>query len=244
VLRKYVEDGDDRLIVRILKAMYGLVQSAALWYDVLNKKNEKDNCVMYKRTKDGKLFIIVLYVDDILMLCEDDKEIDWLIDELKNEYKEVSVEQGDEISYLGMVLKRNDGGSFEISMKAYIKNVLESFPEYDDLKKCTTPVTPKLFHCDDDDGKLLSLRAKERFHTTVARLLYLSKRARPDIQLPVLYLCSRVQSPTVKDDLKLRRVLGYLKLMKSKKRVVWLSCELQKLILEFFIDESFATHPD
>ena len=40
------------------------------------------------------------------MLCEDGKEIDWLIDESKKEYKEVSVERGDEISYLGMALKR------------------------------------------------------------------------------------------------------------------------------------------
>jgi Reverse transcriptase (RNA-dependent DNA polymerase). len=250
MLKEYVEKGDDRLIVRILKAMYGLVQSAALWYDVLTKflmklgfkKNGKDNCVMHKRTKDGKLFIIVLYVDDILMLCEDDGEIDWLIDELRGEYKEVSVERGDEISYLGMALKRNQDGSFEISMEAYIKNVLDSFPEYDDLKKCTTPVTAKLF--DLNEGKLLSKRDKERFHTTVARLLYLSKRARPDIQLPVLYLCSRVQSPTVADDLKLRRVLGYLKLTKSKKRVIRLSKRMKKLMLEFFIDASFASHPD
>jgi Reverse transcriptase (RNA-dependent DNA polymerase). len=82
------------------------VQSAALWYDVLTKfllklgfkKNEKDPCVMYKTTDEGKLFIIALYVDDILMLCEDEDEFDWLIKELKKEYKEVAVERGDELS--------------------------------------------------------------------------------------------------------------------------------------------------
>jgi Reverse transcriptase (RNA-dependent DNA polymerase). len=252
MLEEYIEEGDDRLIVRILKAMYGLVQSAALWYNVLTKfllklgfkKNDKDNCVMHKRTADGKLFIIVLYVDDILMLCEDEREIDWLIGGLEKEYKEVSVERGDELSYLGMVLKRKDDGSFELSMEAYVKNVLESFAEYEDVKKCITPTTPKLFQKDNQNGKLLSARAKERFHTTVARLLYLSKRARPDIQLPVLYLCSRVQSPTEDDDLKLKRVLGYLRMTKNKKRLIRLNKNMTKLILEFFIDASFATHPD
>jgi Reverse transcriptase (RNA-dependent DNA polymerase). len=252
-LREYLEEDDDRLIVRIVKAMYGLVQSAALWYDVLTKfllklgfkKNDKDPCVMHKTTDKGKLFIIALYVDDILMLCEDEEEFDWLIEELKKEYNEVAVERGDELSYLGMALKRNADGSFEISMEAYIKNVLNSFEEYADVKRCVTPTTPKLFHNSSRvSGKLLDDEARERFHTTVARLLYLSKRGRPDIQLPVLFLCSRVQSPTIEDDLKLKRILGYLRLTRKKKRIIKVNRNFASLIVEFFIDASFATHPD
>ena len=253
-LKEYLEEeGDDRLIVKILRAMYGLVQSAALWYEMLTKflkdklgfiQNKMDPCVMYKTTESGKLLIIVLYVDDVLILCENDDAISWVIDELRKEYKEVAVERGDELSYLGMALKRNNDGSFEISMETYIKSVLESFPAYDEIKKCITPMTPKLFHPDSKLGRLLDKESKERFHTTVARLLYLSKRGRPDIQLPVLFLCSRVQSPTRDDDLKLRRILGYLKLTRSKKRVIRVSKRMMKVVVEFFIDASFATHPD
>jgi Arginine methyltransferase-interacting protein, contains RING Zn-finger len=252
-LEQYLEGDDERLIVKIVKAMYGLVQSAALWYKVLTsflvdkldfEMNPIDNCVMHKVTENGKLLIIVLYVDDILMLCEDDDAIDWLIAELEKEYKEVSVERGDEISYLGMALKRCDDGSFEVSMEAYIKDILASFPEYESIKKCITPTTPQLFKSNSTAGKLLCQLAKERFHTTVARLLYLSKRGRPDIQLPVLHLCSRVKAPTTDDELKLKRVLGYLKLTRSKKRVIRVSKKMMKIVLEFFIDASFATHPD
>jgi hypothetical protein len=58
------------------------------------------------------------------------------------------------------------------------------------VKRCVTPTTPKLFHNSSQiSGKLLDGEARERFHTTVARLLYLSKRGRPDIKLPVLFLC-------------------------------------------------------
>jgi hypothetical protein len=53
-----------------------------------------------------------------------------------------------------------------------------------------------------------------------------------------------VQSPTTDDDLKLRRILGYLKLTKRKRRLIRLSERMKKLIIEFFIDASFATHPD
>jgi hypothetical protein len=46
-------------------------------------------------------------------------------------------------------------------------------------------------------------------------LLYLGKRGRLDILLPVQFLCTRVRSPIVEDEQKLQRVLGYLKLMKQ-----------------------------
>jgi hypothetical protein len=63
-------------------------------------------------------------------------------------------------------------------------------------------MTPKVFHHPDNkNGKLFYVKAKERFH----------QRARPNIQLPVLYfLCSRVQSPMIDYEFKLRGVLGYI----------------------------------
>jgi hypothetical protein len=91
---------------------------------------------------------------------------------------EVAVERGDELSYLGMALQCNEDGSFEISMEAYIKNVLNSFEEYAGVKRCVTPTTPKLFHNSSQiSGKLLDDEARERFHTIVARLLYLRREA-------------------------------------------------------------------
>jgi hypothetical protein len=56
----------------------------------------------------------------------------------------------------------------------------------------------------------LDKAAKERFHTFVAKLLYLAKRVRPDILTAVAFLASRVQSPTTDDQAKLDRVMKYL----------------------------------
>ena len=44
-----------------------------------------------------------------------------------------------------------------------------------------------------------------------ARLLFAAKQARPDIQVAVAYLCTRVQEPTEDDYLKLARVIRYLR---------------------------------
>jgi Reverse transcriptase (RNA-dependent DNA polymerase). len=81
-LREFVDDKSGKLIVQILKALYGLVQSAALWYSALTTflkslgfvANKIDNCVMNMR-KGGRNMTIVLYVDDILILSESDNDI-------------------------------------------------------------------------------------------------------------------------------------------------------------------------
>jgi len=82
---------------------------------------------------------------------------------------------------------------------------------------------------------------RKKFHTTTAKLVYLTKRVRPDILTPVGFLCTRVTRATVQDRLKLLRVLGYLK--RTKKRVLKLKIgEYKKLVT--YVDAAFATHPD
>jgi hypothetical protein len=59
-LKEYCTE-DGKLIVKILKALYGLEQSAALWYKTLTMflkslgfvPNEIDPCVMNKTTNNG-----------------------------------------------------------------------------------------------------------------------------------------------------------------------------------------------
>ena len=56
----------------------------------------------------------------------------------------------------------------------------------------------------------LSIRDAKYFHTFVAKLLYLSKRTRPDILTLVAFLTTRVQSPTEDDRAKLHKGMRYL----------------------------------
>ena len=54
------------------------------------------------------------------------------------------------------------------------------------------------------------MKAQE-FHHITAQLLFLSARARRDIQVAVAFLTTRVKKPDTDDWGKLRRVLKYLK---------------------------------
>jgi hypothetical protein len=54
----------------------------------------------------------------------------------------------------------------------------------------------------------------------VGRLMFLAKRARPDVLTAVQHLCTRVNKPTRRDDKKLERVLGYLHNTICRKKII------------------------
>ena len=60
------------------------------------------------------------------------------------------------------------------------------------------------------ESPLLSVSETKRFHSFVAKLLYLSKRTTPDILTLVAFFTTRVQSPTEDDRSKLHRGMGYI----------------------------------
>ena len=60
-----------------------------------------------------------------------------------------------------------------------------------------TPAATDLFEI-DEESKKLSNTEREKFHRTVAQCLYVVTRKRPDAALPVIFLTTRVTSPTGK----------------------------------------------
>jgi len=82
---------------------------------------------------------------------------------------------------------------------------------------------------------------KEKFHSVVAKLLYIAKRVRPDILTAVSFLSTRIQSPSDEDWAKLSRVLKYLKCTRTLGLI--LGCTAERSILAF-VDASFGVHPD
>ena len=83
---------------------------------------------------------------------------------------------------------------------------------------------------------------REDFHSLVAKLLYLSKRTRPDILVAVAFLTSRVQVATVQDNDKLMRVLKYLKGTSSFG--ITLQADSDIIRMNTWIDASYGVHSD
>ena len=74
--------------------------------------------------------------------------------------------------------------------------LLEASDEMDGTN--VTPGAQNLFHVDEDSPNLDDKTA-DFFHRMVARFLYAAKRARPDIQVAVAFLCKRVKCPNQGD---------------------------------------------
>ena len=102
------------------------------------------------------------------------------------------------------------------------------------------PGNNQLFKVDYDLPSLPSKDA-ELYHCHVARLLFSSKRARPDIQVCATFICTRVKSPTEQEYKKLGRVISYLKGTVHLPLVIGVD---DSETITWNIDSSFAIHPD
>ncbi len=122
-------------------------------------------------------------------------------------YKEITVHRGPSHDYLGMVMTYNKKNqSVTIDMERYItESIMEFEDENPDVKltPVVTPATDNLFKTREDGcNKLPSMKAAI-FHATVAKLLFVAKRGRPDILLAISFLTTRVKSPDDDDWKKL-----------------------------------------
>eukprot|EP01040_Poterioochromonas_malhamensis_P011620 gene11620-12678_t len=123
-----------------------------------------------------------LRVDPLIadILCElDNTYEDYRLHDrkLKRVYGTINIHEEDIVDYLGMDFDYSIPGIVKISMKSMIEQILEDFPTTDVSR---TPASAELFQV-DENSPLLDDERKESFHSLVAKLLYMAKRARPDI---------------------------------------------------------------
>ena len=153
-------------------------------------------------------------MDDILSSHQDPKVNDQFLKELNALYgklKECTSHRGKVHDFLGMTLKFKENGTVEIWMEDHIKDFIEACPQIGkNPGVAPTPASKSLFNV-DETSKLLDEKDKESFHSCVAKGLFIGKRGRPDIAMPIVVLSSRVTKPTISDREKLIRIVKYLR---------------------------------
>jgi len=230
---------DGRIPVILRKALYGCKESALLWYEVLRAHLERNGFV--RSSADKCLFVsgstwIVIYVDDFIVVADDQRGVESVFSMLENQFGKMNKTIGKEFTYLGMNIKVKDGVA-EVGMDNYVRDMLKSWSP---SREYSVPATASLFDV-DESSELLPERERKRFHTMVAKLLYLAKRARPDILVAVTMLTTRVTKATREDWQKLERILGYLKRFPDLK--VYLSTD-EVVKLGVWVDAAYGVHPD
>ena len=161
------------------------------------KLNNYDNCVANKNI-NGSQCTITWHVDDLKMSHRDRTVVRSVIEFIEKIYGKMSVVEGDEHEYVGMVFRylRNDK-AVEFDMRHHLEEALEIFTG-DTGKNVNSPVAVHLFEVDESCEKLNEKDAA-LFHSTAAKLLFISKRARRDIMVAVAFLTTRVNKSDKND---------------------------------------------
>ena len=97
------------LYLRVLRAIYGCLETSLLWYNLYSTTLQKmgfelnpyDLCVANKMI-NGSQCTIVFYVDDNKISHKDPTVVDSVINELKKYFGELTVEKGNKFDFFGI----------------------------------------------------------------------------------------------------------------------------------------------
>jgi hypothetical protein len=202
---------DGAILARVNKAIYGLRQSARLWYLEVSRtlkelkyvSSIEDPCLFVRRINGKPIGYICMHVDDLLILSESEDEEMMIINGLQKKYGEMVVKRGEMVPYLGMIIKQIEGGYF-ITQQQYIKDIIGEGPT------ATTPANSQLFKINDNSPNLNDDQ-KKRFISENMKLMHLATHTRLDLKLPVTFSATRSKEPTIADEKKVRKIFKYLR---------------------------------
>ena len=129
-----IKNGKRILYLRMMKAIYGMIESALLWYEMYVSVlkymgftlNPYDMCIDNK-TINGKQYTIGWYVDDKKKSHVKQKVVGDVIKTIEERFPGLFVIRGDEHTFLGININYFRGkneertGEFVISMKEYVR---------------------------------------------------------------------------------------------------------------------------
>jgi hypothetical protein len=179
---------------------------------------------------------ITVHVDDLFVTCCKQVRIMELATSLRESYEEINCVQGPVSNYLGMTFDTSTEGEARVTMKGFVDDPLKWYGGTGTANSPAgkTPFSEKL------GAAVCEEEARKRFHSTVAKLLYLTKRARPDVLTAVSYLATRVQKCDEEDVRKLERVMSYLR--GSSERGVVFRPGKGEMTVRVFVDAAYGVH--
>lgn len=190
------------------KALYGLPQSAKVWFEFIRnllikyglRQLNSDECIF---VSDDLGLIIGLYVDDFTLLV---RSI-WIFNQFKEFLsKYVIVTDKDLMKYCLGINIRQMNSKILINQSTLISSLLNDL----DMSSCNGAQTPMVENFDLDDGQI-AFDNRTLYRSVVGSLLYIALKTRPDVCYPVTRLCAFVASPMVQHFEAAKRIVRYMK---------------------------------
>ena len=213
---------------RLKKSIYGLKQASRAWNKKLDKllkelgfvQSNFDTCIYY-RCENGKILIIAVYVDDLLILSNNKGEKQNLKADLMKRLKMKDL--GEAHYCVGIHIQRDrDTGTISLDQEKYIEQVLNRF----NMTECNGVSTP-LDSNQDLFGEEFFPNSQQQeeemrnipFQEAVGSLMYAAQATRPDIAFAVGVM-SRFNNNYGKTHwVAVKRIFRYLRQTASTKLV-------------------------
>ena len=228
---------------KLLKSIYGLKQSALLWYQTLSSAIKTlgyeqlyfDHCVFIKYTNE--LVIVGIYVDDILIISSNEDEIIKFKENIRKHFD--FKDSIDFESIIGIKVTKDKKGNSYLIQDQYIKDILSRY-QMNECNGCKTPMEYKINIFNEINDEKEKILPALPFQECIGSLLYLLTRTRPDISFSVSILAQVQLKPSKSHFLCIKRIFRYLK------QTINLGIKIdksQEIRLSGFVDASFAINP-
>lgn len=210
----YVKEGQEHLVCKLKRSLYGLKQSPRCWSTVFRdhmestgfKQSTADPCVFIKSEKDD-LTIVAVYVDDLIIVSKNPATMKKIKKSLTARFK---MKDLGKLSYcLGITVVYDKERKYLLMhQKQYIQSLLENYG-LSQAKPAPTPanVSVKLVK---DDGVSKPVDPGY-YQSMVGSLLYAAIATRPDIANAVGAVSKFNLCPTEAHMTAVKRIFRYLK---------------------------------
>lgn len=234
-----LQAANTNLVCRLKKSLYGLRQAPRNWFDKLSCTLKKMKFVqslsdysLFTRHSDSNITLVLVYVDDLLLVGNNIKDIDGLKSMLSTNFKMKDL--GEVHYFLGLEISRSNAGFF-VSQKKYAMDLVSEFGLTD-----TTPLKlPMDVHLRLTNDTGVPLKDPHPYQRMLGKLIYLTI-TRPDICFTVHILAQFMHHPTSSH---MEAAVKLLRYINSNPGQGILLASSSAATLQGFCDSDWATCP-
>ena len=210
----YIKKGEEHLVCKLKRSLYGLKQSSRCWNTVFKQYMESinfkqctaDPCI-FVTGEEADLTIVAVYVDDLIVIAKTPETIKKIKESLAARFK---MKDLGKLHYcLGISIQHDEErGSLWMDQRQYIQSLLKRYG-LSQAKTATTPadINVKLIK-NDGVSKPVS---PVNYQSMVGSLLHAAITTRPDIAQAVGAVSKFNSCPTEAHLTAVKRIFRYLK---------------------------------
>jgi hypothetical protein len=217
----YIKEGDEHLVCKLKKTLYGLKQSPREWYKLLDaflkqlgfKGTNGDSCLYIKtdENKPATTAMICIYVDDLNIATKDIKTMQVIKKALANRFSMKDL--GPLGFYLGVSITRDrQKRTIQLSQQTYVEKMLKTF-NLSECKPVSIPLEPghQLSNAQSPQNEQERKgMASVPYRNAVGSLIYAMVATRPDIAAAVGVVSQFLANPGEAHWKATKRIFAYL----------------------------------